>query len=82
MRRKSNVLHRFLSYLKVYLAKVFSIHCVKTSGLKLNSEEEISIECFRRRPQRISLRQLQCDVEYFDCYRSKSQSMYISNLVC
>ena len=51
---------------KVYPAKFFSIHCVNTSGLKLNFEKGISIQCFRRRPQQVSLRPLHCDVECFD----------------
>ena len=38
---------------KVYPAKYFSIHCVNTSGVKLNFEKGISIPCFRRRPQQI-----------------------------
>ena len=60
---------------KVYPAKLFSIHYVNTSGLKLNFEKGISIQCFRRRPQQVSLRPLHCDVEYFDCVRWKSQTM-------
>ena len=51
---------------KVFLAIVFSIHCVNTSGLKLNFEKGISIQCFRRRPQQVSLRPLHYDVECFD----------------
>ena len=39
----------------VYPAKFFSIHCVNTSGLKLNFEKGISIQCFPRRPQQIAL---------------------------
>ena len=31
---------------KVYHAKCFYIHCVNTSGLKLNFEKGISIQCF------------------------------------
>ena len=48
---------------KVYPAKFFSIHCVNTSGLKLNFEKGISIQCFRRRPQQVSLSPLHCDVD-------------------
>ena len=51
---------------KVYPAKLFSIHCLNTSGLKLNSEEGISILCFPRRTQQV-IRPLHCDVEGFDC---------------
>ena len=65
---------------KDYPAKCFSIHCVNTSGLKLNSEKGISIQCFRRRPQQVSLRPLHCDVECFDCDKWKSQTIFISNL--
>ena len=39
---------------KVYPAKFFSIHCVNTSGLKLNFEKGISIQCFRPRPPQVS----------------------------
>ena len=38
-----------------------------SSGLKLNFDKGISIHCFRRRPQQISLHSLHCDVECFDC---------------
>ena len=56
---------------KVYPATFFSIHCVNTSGLKLNFEKGISIQCFRRRPQQVSIRPvtLHCDIECFDCDR-------------
>ena len=61
---------------KIYPAKLFSIHCVNTSGLKLN----ISIQCFRRRPQQVSLRPLHRDVDSFNCDRWTSQTMYISKV--
>ena len=54
---------------KVYPAKYFIIHCVYTSGVKLDFEKGISIQCFQRRPQQVSLRQLHRDVECFDCDR-------------
>ena len=62
---ESNILYRSLSYEKVFAAKIFSIHGVHKSGLKLNYEKRISIQCFRRRPQQVSLvRPLHCDVEW------------------
>ena len=38
----------------------------ETDGLKIDFEIGISILCFRRRPQQVSLRPLHCDVECFD----------------
>ena len=52
---------------KVYPVKFFSFHCVNTSALKLNFEKGISMLCFRRRPQQVSLRPLHCKVGRFDC---------------
>ena len=43
---------------KVYLANFFSIHCEPISGLKLNYEKGISIQCFGWSPQQVSLRPL------------------------
>ena len=41
---------------KVYPAKFFFLHCVNTSsGLKLNFDKGISIQCFRRRPQQVKV---------------------------
>ena len=60
---------------KIHPAKFFSVLCVNTSRLKLNFWKR----SFRRRPQQVSLRPLQCDVEWFDCDRWKWQTMYISN---
>ena len=57
----------------VYPAKFFSIHCVNTSGLKLNFEKEISIQCFRRRPQHVSLRPLKLLI-----YKRKGRNPIIS----
>ena len=42
-------------------------------------ETQLSIQCFRRRPQQVSLRPLPCDGECIDYDRWKSQTMYISN---
>ena len=58
----------------VYPARIFSVHCVKIDFIG------ISILCFRRRPQEVSLRPLHCDVKCFDCDKWKSQTMCISNL--
>ena len=51
-----------------------------SSELKLNFEKGISIHCFQRRPQKVNLRPLHCDVKCFDCDRWKSQTMYIFNV--
>ena len=50
-------------------AKFFSIHCVNTSGLKLNFKKGISIQCFQRHAQQVSLRPLHCGVGRFNCDR-------------
>ena len=69
---ESNVLQWNLYLIeKVYPAKSFSIHRVNTSGLKLNFEKEMSIQCFRRRPQQVRVCTLHCDVECFDCNQRK-----------
>ena len=60
---KSNVLHRSVSYWESLSCKI----CVHNSGLKLNYEKGISIQCFRMHLQQVSLHPLHCDVECFDC---------------
>ena len=64
---ESYVLYWSVSYWESLSCIFFSIHCVNTSGLKLNFEKGISIQCFRRRPQLVNLRPLRRDVECFDC---------------
>ena len=54
---------------KGYLANFFSIHCEHISGLKLNYEMGILIQCFGRSPQQVSLCPLHCDVDCYDCDR-------------
>ena len=39
----------------------------ETVGLEIDFEIGISIPCFPRLPQQVSLRPLHCDVECFDC---------------
>ena len=65
---------------EVYSAIFFFIHYVNTSGLKLNFEKVIPIQCIQRRPQQVSLRPHQCEVEFFCCDRWILRTMYNSNL--
>ena len=63
---ESNVLHQFESHLERLFAQIVSVHWLKIV------EIEISILCFRRHPQQVCLRPLDCDAEYFDSADHKS----------
>ena len=63
------VLHQFKSYLQrlLYMNSVYSLR--KRGRLKRDFEIGISIPCFLRRPQQVSIYPRHCDVKCFDCDR-------------
>ena len=75
------VLCRIVSYLeRLSYRNIFcSLH--KTRGLKMVFEIGISILCFQRRMQQVSLRPLNCVVECFSCNRWKSHKRWIISIL-
>ena len=80
IKHNDNVLCCFVSYLEhLSYRNIFcSLH--KTRGLKIVFEIGISIRCFQRCTQQVSLHPLDFVVECFGCNRWKSQTMNNSNL--
>ena len=74
-----NVLHRSVSYWESLSSKMFLYSLRKHKWIETQLWKGNSIQYFRRRPQQVSLRPLHCGVEWLDCDRWKSQTMYISN---